>query len=62
MKDVLARYRQALLVYSVYCRAHDRAAELTRVPLYVRPAAECLSQPWAFGHEHCQRYCRGGRS
>ena len=47
MKDVLARYRQALLVYSVYCRAHDRAQELTRVPLHVRPlqpAAECLSR------------------
>jgi len=47
MKDVLARYRQALLVYSVYCRAHDRARELTRVPLHVRPlqpAAECLSR------------------
>jgi hypothetical protein len=37
MKDVLARYRQALLVYSVYCRAHDRAPELTQVPLHVRP-------------------------
>jgi hypothetical protein len=47
MKDVLARYRQALLVYSVYCRAHDRAPELTQVPLRVRPlepAAECLSR------------------
>lgn len=46
MRDVLARYRQALLVYSVYCRAHDRAAELTQIPLHVRPlqpAAECLS-------------------
>jgi hypothetical protein len=37
MKEVLARYRQALLVYSVYCRAHDRAPELTQVPLHVRP-------------------------
>jgi len=48
MKDVLARYRQALLVYSVYCRAHDRAPELTQVPLHVRPlqpAPECLSRP-----------------
>jgi hypothetical protein len=36
MKDVLARYRQALLVYSVYCRAHDRARELTFVPVHVR--------------------------
>ena len=47
MKDVLARYRQALLVYSVYCRAHDQAPELTQVPLDVRPlqpAAECLSR------------------
>ena len=47
MKDVLARYRQALLVYSVYCRAHDRAPELTQVPLHVRPlqpAAECPSR------------------
>jgi hypothetical protein len=47
MKDVLARYRQALLVYSVYCRAHDWAAELTRVPLHLRPlqpAAQCLSR------------------
>ena len=47
MEDVLARYRQALLVYSVYCRAHDRAPELTRVPVHVRPlqpAAERLRQ------------------
>ena len=47
MRDVLARYRQALLVYSVYCRAHDRAPELTQVLLHVRPlqpAAECLSR------------------
>jgi hypothetical protein len=47
MKDVLARYRQALLVYSVYCRAHDRAPELTQVPLQVRslqPAAERSSR------------------
>lgn len=47
MRDVLARYRQALLVYSVYCRAHDRAPELTGVSLRVRllqPAAECLSR------------------
>jgi hypothetical protein len=45
MKDLLAPYRQALLVYSVYCRAHDLARELTQVPLDVRPlqpAAECL--------------------
>jgi hypothetical protein len=48
MKDVLARYRQALLVYSVYCRAHDQAPELTQVPLHVRPlqpAVECLRRP-----------------
>ena len=49
MKDVLVRYRQALLVYSVYCRAHDRAPELTQVPLDVRPlqppAAERPSRP-----------------
>jgi len=47
MRDVLARYRQALLVYSVYCRAHDRAPELTQVLLHVRPlqpAAERLSR------------------
>ena len=47
MKNVLAPYRQALLVYSVYCRAHDRAPELTRVFLRVRPlqpAAERLSR------------------
>jgi hypothetical protein len=37
MKAVLARYRQALLVYSVYCRAHDQAPELTQVSLHVRP-------------------------
>jgi hypothetical protein len=46
MKNVLARYRQAMLVYSVYCRAHDQAPELTQVLLRVRPlqpAAECLS-------------------
>jgi hypothetical protein len=44
MKDVLARYRQALLVYSLYCRARDRAPELTQVCPHVRPlqpAANC---------------------
>ena len=30
MKNVLVRYRRALLVYSVYCRAHDWARVLTR--------------------------------
>lgn len=37
MNDVLTRYRQALLVYSVYCRAYDRAPELTQVPVRVSP-------------------------
>jgi hypothetical protein len=47
MKDVLVCYRQAMLVYSVYCRAHDQAPELTLVPVHVRPlqpAAECLGR------------------
>lgn len=49
MTDVLARYRQALLVYSVYCRAHDRAPELTPVLLHVRPlqpAAGAVIRSW----------------
>ncbi len=33
MKDALVRLRRALLVYSVYCRAHDRAADWTGVPV-----------------------------
>jgi hypothetical protein len=42
MKDVLARYRRALLVYWVYCGARDQARELTQIPVPVRqkePAA-----------------------
>jgi hypothetical protein len=37
MNNVLVRYRQALLVYSIYWRARDQAAEWTRVPVHVRP-------------------------
>ena len=37
MKNVLVRYRRDLLVYSIYCRAHDRAREWTQVPVDVRP-------------------------
>ena len=37
MNNVLVRYRQVLLVYSIYCRAHDRASEWTKVPVDVRP-------------------------
>jgi hypothetical protein len=37
MQKVLARYRQVLLVYSIYCRARALAAEWTGVPVDVRP-------------------------
>jgi len=38
MNNVLVCYRQALLVYSIYWRARDQAAEWTRVPVDVRPS------------------------
>jgi hypothetical protein len=37
MTNVLRRYRRDLLVYSIYCRAHDRAAGWTLIPVDVRP-------------------------
>jgi hypothetical protein len=37
MKNVLVRYRRVLLVYTIYCRAHDQAAVLTQVPVHVKP-------------------------
>jgi hypothetical protein len=36
MKNVLLRYRRVLLVYTIYCRAHDQAAVLTQVPVHWR--------------------------
>ena len=37
MKNVLLRYRRVLLVYSIYCRAHDQAAAWTQVPVDIKP-------------------------
>jgi hypothetical protein len=37
MRDVLLRYRRVLLVYSIYCRAHDQAPDLTDVPVHAKP-------------------------
>ena len=37
MTNVLRRYRRDLLVYSIYCRAHDRAAGWTLIPVDLRP-------------------------
>ena len=37
MANVLLRYRRVLLVYSVYCRAHDRAEDWTGIPVRIEP-------------------------
>ena len=37
IKNVLVRYRRVLLVYTIYCCAHDQAAEWTQVPVHVKP-------------------------
>lgn len=36
MRSILVRYRGALLVYSIYCRAHDLAEPWTGVPVKIR--------------------------
>ena len=36
MKAILARYRRALLVYTIYCHAHDLAEEWTGVPVKLK--------------------------
>lgn len=36
MKDILARYRRALLVYTAYCKAHDFAEEWTGIPVELK--------------------------
>jgi len=36
MKDILARYRRALLVYTTYCQAHDFAEEWTGIPVKLK--------------------------
>jgi len=33
IKNIIARYRRALLVYSIYCRAHDQAENWTGIPV-----------------------------
>jgi len=36
MRNVLRRYRRDLVVYSIYCRAHDAACDWTDVPVRAR--------------------------
>jgi len=36
MKNTLRRFRRDLVVYSIYCRAHDQAEPWTRVPVHAR--------------------------
>ena len=46
VKNVLIRYRRVLLVYSIYCGAHDRAESWTGVPIKV-----LLCRAETAGHE-----------
>lgn len=45
MKNVLRRYRRDLVVYSIYCHAHDRAHDWTHVSVDVKPLVRPARRP-----------------
>jgi hypothetical protein len=45
MANMLRRYRRDLVVYSIYCHAHDRASDWTRVSVDVRPLVRPSRRP-----------------
>lgn len=45
MKNIIVRYRRALLVYSIYCRAHDEARSWTGIPVKVPFCQQAMALP-----------------
>ena len=48
IKNILARYRRALLVYATYCRARDSAREWTGISVELKPRKQGALEP---GHQ-----------
>lgn len=45
IKNILARYRRALLVYATYCRARDSAREWTGISVELKPRKQGALEP-----------------
>jgi hypothetical protein len=47
-KNILVRYRRSLLVYTIYCQAHDLARSWTDVPIELKLYKRQVTAPGRF--------------